>query len=67
MIIERTGGEFVIRFPISSEMKDVQDIVDYLRYKELTAGYRTEQAEVDDLAKEINLNWWRSNQHKFLQ
>jgi hypothetical protein len=65
MIVERTSNEFVIRFPISSDMKGVQDIFDYLRYKELTACYETEQSAVDTLAKTINKNWWSKNKHKF--
>ena len=65
MVIEKTSNEFVIRFPISSEINDIQDFLDYLRYKELTSGYHTEQSEVDTLAKEINQNWWNKNKHKF--
>ena len=65
MVIEKTSNEFVIRVPISSDMRDVQDMVDYLRYKELTSSYVTEQSVVDTLAKEINKNWWNENKHKF--
>jgi hypothetical protein len=66
MIIERTSNEFIIRFPISAETKSIQDIIDYLRYKELTAGYSVVQPEVDKLAREINKNWWGENKAKFI-
>jgi hypothetical protein len=36
MVIERIAGELVIRFPITSDIEQIQDIIDYLRYKELT-------------------------------
>jgi hypothetical protein len=65
MIIERTAGELVIRFPITSNIEQIQDIIDYLRYKELTGGYCVPQSEVDQLAREINTNWWKSNKTKF--
>ncbi len=65
MIIEKTIDEFVIRFPISKDMKNIQDFIDYLRYKELTANYAAEQSEVDELAREINKKWWESNKSKF--
>ena len=65
MIIERTTNEFVIRFPFTTNSERMQDMIDYLRFKELTAGYSVAQPEVDQLAKTINRNWWEQNQSKF--
>jgi uncharacterized protein YeeX (DUF496 family) len=65
MVIERTAGELVIRFTITSDIEQIQDIIDYLRYKELTDSYSVPQSEVDQLAREINKNWWESNKTKF--
>ena len=65
MIIERTTSEFVIRFPFASSTEQMQDVIDYLRYKELTANYSVPQSEVDTLAREINAQWWNDNRSKF--
>ncbi|MDR1980617.1 MAG: hypothetical protein LBQ39_03220 [Tannerellaceae bacterium] len=65
MVIERTANEFVIRFPITSDIEQIQDVIDYLRYKELTGSYSVPQSEVDQLAREINTNWWENNKAKF--
>jgi hypothetical protein len=65
MIIERTTNEFVIRFPFTTNSERMQDMVDYLRFKELTANYSVAQSEVDQLANAINLKWWEQNQSKF--
>jgi hypothetical protein len=65
MIIERTANEFVIRFPFTANSEQMQDVIDYLRYKELTADYSIAQSEVDRIAKEINRKWWEQNQSKF--
>jgi len=65
MIIERTANEFVIRFPFTTDSERMQDIIDYLRYKELTANYSVAQSEVDNLAQAINRKWWKQNQLKF--
>ena len=65
MIIERTASEFVIRFPFTTDRERMQDMIDYLRYKELTANYGTAQSEVDILARTINRKWWEQNQLKF--
>jgi hypothetical protein len=45
--------------------EQMQDMVDYLRYKELTANYSVAQSEVDALSQSINRNWWAQNQAKF--
>jgi len=62
MVIERTLNELIIRFPITAQIEQMQDLVDYLRYKELTAATIAKQADVDILAREINKNW--RNKHK---
>ena len=61
MTIERTAGEFVIRIPVIAQVEQIQDLIDYLRYKELTSSYEVGQSEVDLLAREINKNWWEKN------
>ncbi|GAB6012106.1 hypothetical protein [Viscerimonas tarda] len=52
MVIERTSNEYVIRVPITSNIEYIQDVIDYLRYKELTGSYSTLQPEVG-LPREI--------------
>jgi hypothetical protein len=53
MLIERTDKEVIIRLPASIETEDLQDMVDYARYKELTSTFKVSQKEVDKLAKEV--------------
>ena len=65
MIIERTSNEFVIRFPFTTDSERMQDVIDYLRYKELTTDYSVVQQEVDALAQAINRKWWEQNRSKF--
>jgi hypothetical protein len=65
MVIERTADEFVIRFPFTVCAERMQDMIDYLRYKELTANYSVAQSEADNLSREINRNWWKQNAAKF--
>ena len=65
MIIERTAGEFVIRIPITAQVEQMQDMIDYLRYKELTSTYEVNQSEVDMLAREINKGWWEKNKSNY--
>jgi len=65
MVIERTINEFIIRIPFMTSAEKMQDLIDYLRYKELTAVSEAKQSEVDLLAREINKNWWNKNKDLF--
>ena len=65
MIVERTANEFVIRFPFAGNTERMQDLIDYLRYKELTVNCSVPQSEIDTLAREINAQWWKENRSKF--
>ncbi|MCL1932204.1 MAG: hypothetical protein FWF53_00105 [Candidatus Azobacteroides sp.] len=65
MVIERTADEFVIRIPVTTQVEQVQDMIDYLRYKELTSTYEISQSVVDTLAREINKSWWEKNRSNY--
>lgn len=38
MIVERTDNEIVVRLPSNIDLSELQDMLDYLKYKELTAN-----------------------------
>ena len=67
MLVERTSKEVIIRLPASVDTEDLQDILNYARYKELTADFKTDQEEVDKLANEINSKWWSKNRAKLIK
>ena len=67
MLVERTDKEVIIRLPASVDIEDLQELLNYARYKELTAGFKVEQNEVDKLANDINANWWSENRSKLIQ
>jgi len=67
MKIERTDKEIIIRIPASVDVEELQDFVDYVRYKEITSKFQVEQSEVDKLANEINESWWSENKVKFIK
>lgn len=66
MLIERTLDEIVIRLPASMDTTGLQKLVDYLIYKEATAGTKATQAQVDQLAKSIKKGWWKKNSKRVL-
>ena len=67
MLIERTSKEVIIRLPATVDTVDLQDFLNYARYKELTANFKTDQKEVDKIANEINAKWWTKNRSKLIK
>jgi predicted nucleotide-binding protein (sugar kinase/HSP70/actin superfamily) len=67
MLVERTIKEVIVRLPITVDTEDLQDFLNYARYKELTAGFKVEQKEVDKLSKQINAKWWTKNRSKLVK
>jgi hypothetical protein len=66
MLVERTDKEVIIRLSASVDTEDLQEFLNYARYKELTANFNVDQKEVDKLADEINAGWWTENRDKLL-
>ncbi len=64
MLVERTKKEVIIRLPASVDTDDLQDFLNYARYKELTSGFSVTQKQVDKLAVKINSRWWKKNKKR---
>ena len=61
MLVERTDKEIIIQLSSSIDTEDLQDILNYARYRELTDGFKVAQKDVDKLASQINKDWWVKN------
>ena len=59
MILERTKNEILIRLPAYVDLTDLQNMLDFLEYKELTAKSQAKQSDVDELSKAINKSIWK--------
>jgi len=66
MTIEKTKNEILIRLSSKIDIREVKDILNFLRYKELTSGYKTKQSTVDSIANSINKKWWSKNKKRIL-
>ncbi len=58
MIIERTKNEVIIRLPGDINIDDLQDMTDWLQYKEITRKSKAKQDDVDALVSEIKKGRW---------
>jgi len=67
MIITRTDTEIIIRLPSNVDITWLQRLVDFLTYKEVTAGSKAKQRDVDQLASEVKKGWWAKNRSRFVK
>jgi hypothetical protein len=66
MFIERTSKEIIIHLPASIDLKELQDVLDFARYKELVSKFKVSQKKIDKLASDINKSWWKKNRKKLM-
>jgi len=58
MILERTNKEILVRLPANVDLTELQNMIDYLEYKENTAKTNATQSDVDELSEAVNKNMW---------
>ena len=58
MTLERTDTEILVRLPLSMDLTELQYMLDYFRYKELTGNSKAKQSDADKLSKEANKSMW---------
>jgi len=66
MIVERTKNEVIIRIPSSVDTSDLEEMVDFIRFKEITSKSKATKEQVDSLLKEIKKDRWESNRVRLL-
>jgi hypothetical protein len=64
MILERTKKEYLVRIPINVDLTELQDMLDYLNYKELSSKSAAKQSDVDALSKVINKSMMKKVKEK---
>jgi hypothetical protein len=67
MAIERDNENLIIKVnPSLVGMDEIQKTIDYLRILESNAKNQGTREQADELAREINKNWWAENKHRFI-
>lgn len=63
MNIERTNKETIIRISSNIDTIVLQNLIDYLSYKEATSKSKAKQTDINALAKESKKGWWAENRN----
>jgi hypothetical protein len=67
MVIERTKTELIIRLPSFVDTDGLQDLINYLTYKEATDKSQAKQADVNKFVKSIKKGWWKQNKKRLMK
>lgn len=59
MIVQRQNNEIVIRFSAGTKASKIQNILDYLRYEELTSKSIATEEDVENLVNEAKSGRWQ--------
>ncbi|MEN9448298.1 MAG: hypothetical protein RJA25_1588 [Bacteroidota bacterium] len=58
MIVERTKKEVIIKLPNTTNIDTLQDIMDWIEFRELTKKSKATQKQVDNLVAIAKKNRW---------
>jgi hypothetical protein len=66
MTIEKLNNK-QITITFSEVLNDfgMQRLVDFVKFIEMTSKANVKQKDIDDLANEVNENWWIKNKDRF--
>lgn len=67
MKVERTNSEVLVRIKSEYDSDKLQEILDLIRYAELTSKSNATQSEVNEFASEVNKTWWTKNKNRFIK
>ncbi len=66
MKVETENNEIKLTFSKNVlDWTEIQNFIDYVRFREINGLSKATQKDADNLADEINQSWWEKNKHKF--
>ena len=64
MVLERTKDEILIRLSTDIDVSELQNVLDYLKYKESSAKSKAKPSDAQILAKGANESIWSTIKKK---
>jgi hypothetical protein len=66
MKVIRENNEIKISLPDNLfDVNEIQNILDYFRFREISSQSKATRKDADELANEINKSWWDKNKQRF--
>ncbi|HVS94156.1 MAG TPA: hypothetical protein VHE59_19100 [Mucilaginibacter sp.] len=67
MLIENTDNRLTLTISSSVDKFGLQRLIDYAKYLEVTSKSKAKQSDIDQLANEVNADWWEKNKARFIK
>lgn len=67
MVLERTDDEVIIRLPANINWEDLELMIRFIKYKQNVSRSKATQEEIDQLARDVNKQWWEENKDRLLK
>ena len=60
MNVEIQNDELIVRIPMNKNLKENQNILDYLRYLEISSKSKASKKDIEKLISEIKKDRWKN-------
>ena len=68
MTIKRENNELIISIPENIlGISEIQEFLNYLKFKTITSKSKATQKDIDEIAEEIDSEWWEKNKKRFIK
>ena len=67
MNIEQTKDELLIRVPKTVDIKGIERLLEYIRFREIASKSKAQDDEIDELANQSKKKWWNQNKDRFIK
>ena len=64
MKVERKNNEILVRFSPGTGTSKIQNILDYLRYEELTSKSEATEKDVENLTEKVKKGRWKRTKNE---
>ena len=64
MVIERKKDEIIVHLSPETDVNELQNMIEYLKYKENAINTEVKQEQVDKISDEINASIWQKIKSK---
>ena len=67
LLTKVANNQIAISLSAGIDVFAIERLINYAKYLEATANTQVLQEDIDNLADEINTNWWNKNKQRFLK
>ena len=67
MVIEQTANEIIFRLPNTTPLDDLQNLADYLRYREISKKSKASEKDLDELVKSAKKGRWERTKQQLMK